>query len=302
MRPIFVCLSLLLFLASCQAKTTIANSIPEREANEIIVLLASKGVEAVKSAAPASTVGGATAKETMWNIAVPSNQITQSLAILNQAGLPKIKGTRLLDLFGDKGLVPSDMQDRIRYQEGLSEQLAMTIRKMDGIIDANVQITFPSSEEEGEIPMTASVYVKHRGVLDNPNSLMITKIKRLVSSALPGLKLENVTVVADRAIYSDISLPELSTLPDYDKEYISIWSVVVAKDSASRFRVIFYFFLILFFIFVCAIAWLFWKLYPIIQVSGYQFLLSLKQTPPSSEQKKEEIHEEESEDTEEEEE
>lgn len=238
---LFVCTSL---FSSCTSKSTIINSIPERQANEIVVLLNSKGIQAEKVSSPVSAVGGGTA-EKMWDIIVPANQITESLAFLNHAGLPRFKGTSLLDLFGAQGLVPSDMQDKIRYQEGLSEQLATTIRKMDGIIDADVQITFPQEGETAN-PLTASVYVKHRGILDNPNSLAITKIKRLVSSALPGLTIENVSVISDRAIYADISLQSADVMEE-EKNYVSIWSVAIARDSVSRFRFIFYTFIILLF-------------------------------------------------------
>lgn len=270
---IFLCIcSFSLMFTSCATQTTIANNIPEREANEIVVLLNSKGVQAEKVPAQVTAVGGAAGGEKMWDIMVPSSQITEALSILNQAGLPRIKGTTLLDLFGAQGLVPSDLQDRIRYQEGLSDQLASTIRKMDGIIDANVQITFPTGEEEEEKELTASVYVKHRGILDNPNSLTITKIKRLVSSAIPGLKIENVSVVADRAIYADITLHSPEQL-EAEKEYVSIWTVIVAKDSASRFRVIFYAFIILLFLLACWIAWLMWKFYPIMKRKGGFFSL-----------------------------
>lgn len=258
-------MGLVLALASCTSKSTIVNSVPEREANEIVVLLNSKGILAEKLSSPVSAVGGATT-EKMWDISVPANQITESLAILNQSGLPRVKGTSLLDLFGAQGLVPSDVQDKIRYQEGLSEQLANTIRKMDGIIDANVQITFPSEELPAQ-KITASVYVKHRGILDNPNSLAITKIKRLVASAIPGLSPENVSVVTDRALYADISLQTPQQLEE-ERHFASIWSIVVAKDSIPRFRLIFYSFIILLFLLICLLAWLIWKFFPIIQRKG----------------------------------
>lgn len=263
----------------CQSRTTIANNVSERDANEIVVLLNSKGIEAVKSPVPVSAIGG-TSGQQMWDINVPASQITEALSILNHAGLPRVKGTSLLDLFGTQGLVPSDLQDRIRYQEGLSEQLATTIRKMDGIIDANVQITFPQEGEER--PLTASVYVKHRGILDNPNSLTITKIKRLVASAVPGLTTETVSVVADRALYADISLesPEQKLLEE--KEYVSIWGIILAKGSATRFRIIFYTFIILLFLLLCALIWLVWKLFPIIQrKGGLQSLFHPEQFEPS---------------------
>jgi type III secretion protein J len=215
----------------------------------------------------------------MWDISVPPHQITGALAILNQAGLPRVKGTSLLSLFGTQGLVPSDMQDKIRYQEGLSEQLATTIRKMDGIIDANVQITFPAEEDLG-LPLTASVYVKHRGILDNPNSLAVTKIKRLIASAVPGLMIENVSVVTDRALYADISLHPTYNLDD-DRQYVSIWSIIVEKRSAALFRGIFYTFIVALFLLSSALAWLIWKFFPLIVRRGG--LPSLFQSEPYGE-------------------
>ncbi len=260
----FLCL-LLIGLASCATQTTIANSLSEREANEIVVLLASKGVDAAKTPTAVTTTGGTTTEQ-MWDIAVPAKQITESLAILNQAGLPRVRGTTLLDLFGTTGLVPSELQDRIRYQEGLSEQLANTIRKMDGIIDAEVQITLPQDDDD-ETTLTASIYVKHHGVLDNPNSLLVSKIKRLISSAYPGLTVDNVSVVTDRALLSDITLQSFDS-PESIKEYVSIWKVVVAKESAGRFRTIFYAFCVLIFLLVSSLAWLLWKCFPLFEVHG----------------------------------
>lgn len=275
MVRILIVLCLMLCLISCSSKSVIVNSVPERDANEIVVLLNSKGILAEKVSSPVSTVGGTNA-EKMWDISVPGDQITDALAVLNQSGLPRVKGTSLLDLFGAQGLVPSDVQDKIRYQEGLSEQLAGTIRKMDGIIDANVQITFPTEELPSK-GITASVYVKHRGILDNPNSLAITKIKRLVSSAIPGLTPDNVSVVTDRALFADISLQTPQQLED-ERQFVSIWSVVVAKDSAPRFRLIFYAFIILLFILTCLLGWIIWKFLPLIQrKGGFRFLLNPEQ-------------------------
>ena len=262
-RPLFF-FSLLL-LGGCQTSSTIVDNIPDRDANEIVVLLNSKGIPASKSPAPVSTVGG-TAAAQMWNISVPAANVTESITILNQAGLPRLKGTTLLDLFGSSGLVPSDLQDKIRYQEGLSEQMATTIRKMDGIIDADVQITFPQTDEEQKNPLTASVYVKHRGILDNPNSLLVTKIKRLISSSLPGLTIDNVTVVTDRAATTDLT--SNVACPSETKNYVSIWGVAVAKESIMLFRVIFYAFMILLFLALASLIWLLWKCYPFIERAG----------------------------------
>src|ERR1700733_6411533 len=99
---LFIC-GLAFTLTSCSSKSTIVNSVPERAANEIVVLLNSNGIQAEKIPSPISAVGGTTT-EKMWDIAVPAHQITDSLAILNHSGLPRVKGTSLLDLFGSQGL------------------------------------------------------------------------------------------------------------------------------------------------------------------------------------------------------
>lgn len=254
----------LLCCSACDSRSIITHGLSGREANEIVVLLVSKGVSAQKVPQAASSTGGG-ASEQLWDISVPAAQITEALAILNQAGLPRMKGTSLLDLFAKQGLVPSEMQEKIRYQEGLSEQMATTIRKMDGIVDASVQISF--SPEEDQLPLTASVYIKHRGVLDNPNSIMVSKIKRLVASAVPGLCPENVSVVSDRASYSDITINGPWGLSD-EIDYVSVWGIILAKNSLTKFRLVFYFLILLLFVLSCGLLWVIWKTHTLIAALG----------------------------------
>ncbi|AAF39646.1 EscJ/YscJ/HrcJ family type III secretion inner membrane ring protein [Chlamydia muridarum str. Nigg] len=250
--------------SACDSRSMIAHGLTGREANEIVVLLVSKGVSAQKVPQVAGSSGGGSSEQ-LWDISVPAAQITEALAILNQAGLPRMKGTSLLDLFAKQGLVPSEMQEKIRYQEGLSEQMATTIRKMDGIVDASVQISF--SPEEDQLPLTASVYIKHRGVLDNPNSIMVSKIKRLVASAVPGLCPENVSVVSDRASYSDITINGPWGLSD-EIDYVSVWGIILAKNSLTKFRLVFYFLILLLFVLSCGLLWVIWKTHSLIGALG----------------------------------
>ncbi|WP_213358268.1 type III secretion system inner membrane ring lipoprotein SctJ [Chlamydiifrater phoenicopteri] len=252
-------------MTGCDSRSFIAHNLPGREANEIVVLLVSKGIAAQKQPKAAGSSGGGSTEQ-LWDISVPASQITEALSILNQAGLPRLKGTSLLDLFAKQGLVPSELQEKIRYQEGLSEQMATTIRKMDGIIDASVQISFSTDAEE-ELPLTASVYIKHRGVLDNPNSIVVSKIKRLVASAVPGLTPENVSVIGDRASYSEISINGPWGLTD-EIDYVSVWGIILAKSSLVKFRVIFYCMILVLFLISCGFMWLVWKTHAVIGALG----------------------------------
>ena len=70
----FFLLCTALFLASCESSQSIVNQVDEREANEIVVYLASKGIAAQKVVASTGEMGG-TAPSNLFSIAVAPDQI-----------------------------------------------------------------------------------------------------------------------------------------------------------------------------------------------------------------------------------
>lgn len=272
---IFLLSVFLLALSSCDSSKVVVHGVEEKEANEILVFLASKNISADKVLPESSGGGGPGDKTVLYDIAVSENEWINAMAILNREGLPRKKGTNLLQLFSKSGLVPSEQEENIRYRAGKEEELASTIRKIDGVIDADIQLSLP--EEQNLVPgtpsqiATASVYVKHQGILDDPNSHLITKIKRLVASSVPGLEFDNVTVIADRSRFTDVAMDEFlkrTEAQEGKKEYVKVWSVVIAKESASRFRMIFLTFCLTILFFVLGIAWLLWKVHPLAEDFG----------------------------------
>jgi type III secretion protein J len=265
----------LLILTGCETKNVIINDVDEREANEIIVFLASKNISAEKVPSPSTSPGGGDSSVTLWSIAVQEGKTTDAMAILNQNGLPRKKGTNLLSLFAKQGLMSTDKEETIRYQAGLAEQIANMIRKIDGVIDADVQLSFPPQENTGapgQAPpqrMTAAVYVKHQGIIDDPNSHLVTKIKRLVAGSVNGLDVNDVTVISDRSRFTDITLhPIPDAMMPKSREYVSIWSIVLSKDSASRFRFLFFILTTASVLLTAIVGWLIWKFYPILKRKG----------------------------------
>lgn len=261
---------ILAVLTSCESRKIIVNGLDEKEANEILVFLANRGIDATK--VQASEGGGGGSKVVLWNISVEASQATEAMAILNQSGLPRRRGQNLLTIFKDVGLVPSEMQEKIRYQAGLAEQIASTIRKIDGVLDADVQISFP--EEDPLNPnapkqkITGSVYVKHSGVLDDPNAHLVSRIKRLVSSSVNGLDFDNVTVIGDRARYSEATSGLQGFLPEEEKQYAKVWTITLAKESISRFRIIFLSFSIIILLLGASILWMGWKFHHLLKAGG----------------------------------
>ncbi len=262
-----ICLLIPLF-TSCQSDKTIVNGLDEREANEILVFLASKGIQAQKVSKEGG--GGGGSKIATYDITVNEENANQAMAVLNQNGLPRRRSQNLLGIFSNVGLVPSAMEQQIRYQAGLAEQAASTIRKIDGILDAEVQISFPKEDplnpdkKTGKI--TASVYVKHNGVLDDPNSHLITKIKRFVEASVTGLSFDNVTVIPDRARFNE--LPVGSFGLSEEKSFVNVWGLIIGKESLTTFRIVFFVFLILTLLLLLSLIWLIWKIYPVLESHG----------------------------------
>ena len=278
----------LLLLAGCTANQSIVSNIDERDANEIVVFLASKGIVAQKISAPASGAAAAGAPSELFNIAVSDEQSTQAMALLNRYGLPRRQGTNLLALFAGGGLVSSDREETIRYQAGLAEELKNTIRKMDGVLDADVQISFPPTEATpipGAPPprATAAIYVKHQGVMEDPNSHMEVKIKRLMAGSVNNLAYEDVSVIADRARLADITLQnegEMIGTKALQQTYVSIWGLVLTKTSLGRFRFIFFSFIFLLLVLTGGIGYLLYKFYPLSSIRKGEPWSGPTETPP----------------------
>lgn len=280
----------LFFLTSCEGNKTIVYGLDQNEANEILVFLASKNINAEKVKS-AEAGGGGGSKIQLWDISVKSVDANEAMRQLNQQGLPRRRGQNVLGIFSNSGLVSSDLQEKIKYRAALAEQLASTIRKYEGILDADVQISFPEEDPlnpgktKGKI--TASVWIKHSGVLNDPNSHLATQIKRYVASSITGLNYDDITVVGERSRFGEA--PMEGALREEDKQYVNIWSLVLAKESVSRFRWVFFSFSMLILLLGLALIWTFWKIHPLlVNHGGFKGLLNIKpmQVEPLDEEEK----------------
>lgn len=274
MKVRFLWVCLVLILCGCEESKSIVTGVDEREANVIVVFLESKGIHAKKEPlSTGPTVGGEGPATPKFNISVDPAQAIDAMSILNSNGLPRRQGTNLLELFAKQGLMSTDKEETIRYQAGLAQQIANMILMIDGVIDANVQISFPdqstTNEESAPGRITAAVFVKHQGIIDDPNTHLENKIKRLVSGSINGLDINDVTVVSDRSRFTDVSPdPFGEAMGGKAKEYVKIWSMVMSKQSASKFRLIFFCLLVIVLMLAILAGWILWKIYPILRTKG----------------------------------
>lgn len=285
---IIILFLLSLSLTSCSKSQKIITGVTEREANIIVVFLEARGIRSnkIRVSSGSTTAADQLAK---FDITVKKNQAIQAMALLNQNGFPKQRYITLLQLFQASGFMTSEREENIRYQAGLAEQINNMITMIDGVIDSNVQLSFPPSETtltgaattgtlQEKQRITAAVYVKHQGVLDDPNNYLEDKIKRLVSGSITGLNINDVTVVSDRSRFTDILPYEREDrLTSYPKEMVSIWSIIMNRDSALRFRILFLILISISTLLLLLLGWTIWKIYPIFkQKHGIRKLFSLK--------------------------
>jgi len=273
-KRIFILTVVIFTFTGCGRQSVIVNSVTEREANEIVVFLSDCdiGTEKVPDLSGSS-------KAVLWNISVSSGERLSAMSYLSGVGLPRKKGQTLLDLFSSGGLVSSESEELIRYRAGLAAELENTIQQIDGIIEAYIQLSFPEKAAfgtENDVGVvTASVFVKHLGILDDPNAHLVTKIKRLIASSINGLSFENVTVISDKARIYGSKISNGDGVITAEKDYVKIWSVIVEKGSSFRFRMIFLIFSSAIVALTAILAWVIWKIFPILhQHGGLQVLLS----------------------------
>ncbi|MBC7172766.1 MAG: hypothetical protein H5U40_10080, partial [Polyangiaceae bacterium] len=187
-------------VAGCDAR--LAGDLTERQANEIIVALHARGIPAKKE--PAAGARG----EPRYEIEVPEAEVAEALGALASVGLPRREETGLEEAFAGGGLVPSATEERARLLAALGGELARTLERIDGVVDARVHVALPDPSETllDETPPSprASVLVKHRVDYAPPDA---ESIRAVVAGAVQGLDTTSVSVLT---IVGDPGSPAVS--------------------------------------------------------------------------------------------
>ena len=173
---------LLLAAAAGCGKTELYSRLDEQEGNEMLALLLQHNISSEKQAEKGSSV----------SLHVSSDKIPTAMALLRKNGYPKDKFSTIKDLFNTDKLIASPYEDRTRYVYGLSQELAETLSRVDGVMTARVHIVMPAEESEDTSAASAAVFIKH-----NPNYDLdgqIPQIKSIVASGIESLDYEAVNI------------------------------------------------------------------------------------------------------------
>lgn len=151
-------------------------------------------------------------------VAVPKEKADQARLGLAEKKLP-VGGAVGWEIFDESRLGATDFDRRIQLIRAISGELSRTIRRIDGVEDARVQVVIPESKlfSATTSPVTASVLLRLRTGADlSPQK--IKGIVHLVASSVENLQPENITIIDDSGRIltvknENISPPAESALP-----------------------------------------------------------------------------------------
>lgn len=229
-RPLFLLLaSSTAALVACE-RVPVQGGLPEREANEIVLLLEEAGVPAKKDRE--STVGGAAGRaDRAWSVTVGSNDAGRALQVLSDHALPRETPPGFSEVMSHESLIPTATEERVRHRQALAGELARTLESVRGVIEARVHLALPEAAELPTLeaaPAAPSASVLLR-ISTPATPLPVDDVKRLVAGAVPGLSPTGVSVVL---------VPEPPPSRPPTDGLVSVAGIRVSPSSAGGMRVI----------------------------------------------------------------
>ena len=167
------------------------SALDEQEGNEMLALLLQHDVGSEKRAA----------KDSKVSLYVDADKIPLAMALLRKNGYPKDEFSTIGDLFQADKLIATPYEDRTRYIYGLSQELADTLSRVDGVMTARVHLVIPDEGDDRTLA-SAAVFLKH-----NPNYDLeehIPQIRSIVASGIDGVDYEAVNVALFPAQQADV--------------------------------------------------------------------------------------------------
>ena len=179
---LFVIVILSFGLAGCQ--TELYSNLNEREANDMLSVLANGGIPAKKNFT----------KKQNFVLYVDESDMSDAIQLLNRLGYPRDTYTDMGQVFQKDGLISSPLEERARYVYAVSQDLSDTLSRVDGVIDAKVHVVLPETDVTGNIikPPSASVFIKHQSQYNLQPFL--PKIKLLVNKSIEGIDYQDISI------------------------------------------------------------------------------------------------------------
>ena len=176
-------IGILLFISLSEpAKTTLFSSLSESDKSKVVESLRQNGIDVSLDSATGEVL-------------VPSTEYYQSKMLLAAEGLPESLPNGY-DNLNDLPMGTSRSVEAVKIRQSLESELARSINEISGILGARVHLALPEKSVfvRDRSEPTASIFVK-LGAGRSLGENQVRAIVHLVSSSVPSLPSDNVTVV-----------------------------------------------------------------------------------------------------------
>ncbi len=191
-----------LLLAGC--KTEIYQGLQESEANTMLSVLLRHGIQTEKTSA-----------KNGYGISIDDRNIVQALEILRQNSLPRDDYKSMGQVFSAQGMISSATEEQARLSFALSQELANTFSRIDGVLTARVHVVLGHTDlgTGKSTPASAAVFLRHTP--ESQATRLISSIRELASNSVAGLTQDNVSVMLV-PVRETVSVPMPQNMNDAD--------------------------------------------------------------------------------------
>jgi type III secretion protein J len=189
-------LSMAVFFA-LGCSTPIHHGLDETAANEVLTSLERAGIGASK----------ARDEDGSFVVSVGRADVVRALEFMRASGLPRERRVGFGEIYKQPSLVPTATEERARYLEAITGEIARTLESVEGVASARVHLVLAEPDPLGQsdqprVPAQAAVLLKTRS--REPPPIAEAEVQKLVAGSVPGLERTAVAVVFTSA-------PELPT-------------------------------------------------------------------------------------------
>ena len=171
-----------LFMAGCQQP--IYQGLNERDTNTMMSALLKRGIYATKK----------DQGKGLFTLLVDESQLVSSLEILRRQNLPPEDFATLGSTFPKEGMMSSPLEEEARLGFALSQELAGTYSKLDGVLGARVHVVMQKQDPVTEAITEATTSVFIRYLPGSSVEQYVPHIRNLAANAVPNLKYDNTYV------------------------------------------------------------------------------------------------------------
>ncbi|WCB48207.1 type III secretion system inner membrane ring lipoprotein SctJ [Nitratidesulfovibrio vulgaris] len=182
-RNVALAALLLVLLTGCKAE--LYKGLNEEQANTMLATLLKRGIEVEKQSEGKNG----------YTLSVERRQVVQALEVLRENSLPREQYQSLGKVFSGDGMIASPSEEKARLSYAISQELADTFSRIDGVLTARAHVVLASADvgTDTRTPASAAVFLRHTE--DSPVVNLIPKIREMTAKAVPGLDYEKVSVM-----------------------------------------------------------------------------------------------------------